>query len=51
MLTLPFLVRDLIAPEVTWYSLYIACIYIDLHCIYQVYDLNKKISADIRGIQ
>ncbi len=51
MLTLPFLVRDLIAPEVTWYSLYIACIYIDLHCIYQVYDLNKKISADIRDIQ
>jgi hypothetical protein len=23
----------------------IACIYIDLHCIYKVYDLNKKISA------
>ncbi len=38
MLTLPFLVRarDLIAPEVTWYSLYIACIYIDLQ-FYMVY--------------
>jgi len=28
--------------------LYIACIYIDLHCIYQVYELNKKISAASR---
>ena len=28
--------------------MYIACIYIDLHCIYQVYDLNKKISAASR---
>jgi hypothetical protein len=28
--------------------LYIACIYIDLHGIYQVYDLNKKISAASR---
>ena len=28
--------------------MYIACIYIDLHCIYQVYELNKKISAASR---
>ena len=28
--------------------MYIACIYIDLHCIFQVYDLNKKISAASR---
>ena len=25
--------------------MYITCIYVNLHCIYQVYDLNKKISA------
>ena len=28
--------------------MYIACIYIDLYCIYQVYELNKKISAASR---
>ena len=28
--------------------MYIACIYIDLRCIYQVYELNKKISAASR---
>ncbi len=49
MLTLPFLVKDLIAPEMTSYSLYIASIYIDLHGIYQVYELNKKISAASRA--
>ena len=25
--------------------MYITCIYFDIHCIYQVYELNKKISA------
>ncbi len=25
--------------------MYITCIYIDLRCIYQVYELNKKIST------
>jgi hypothetical protein len=38
-------VRDLIAPEVCEYSLKISCINNGLHVIYQVYELNKKISA------
>ena len=25
--------------------MYITCIYFDVHCIYQVYELNKKINA------
>jgi hypothetical protein len=37
MLTLPFVVRDLISLEVTRYSMYITCKYCALHCIYQVY--------------
>jgi hypothetical protein len=45
MLTLPCLVLDIIAPDVTQYSMCITFIYSDLHCIYQVYELNKKIRA------
>ncbi len=45
MLTLPFVVRDLIAQEVTRYSMYTTLKYCDMHRIFQVYELNKKISA------
>jgi hypothetical protein len=45
ILTLPCLVLDLIAPEVSRYSLNITYINNGLHVIYQVYELNKKISA------
>jgi hypothetical protein len=45
MLTLSCLVLDLIAPEVTRYSMYTTCVYVDLHGIYQLYELNKKIRA------
>ena len=49
MLTLPFIVRDLIAPEVIRYSMYMTYKYCDMHCIYQVYELNQKISAASKG--
>ncbi len=48
MLTLPFVVLDLIAPEVfqftlyTEYTMYISSMYLDLRCIYQVYELTKR---------
>ena len=45
MLTLPFIVRDLIAPEVIRYSMYMTYKYCDMQCIYQVYELNQKIRA------
>ena len=48
MLTLPFVVRDLIAPEVFRYAgicnTY-SMLYNDIHGICQVYDLNQKIRA------